>query len=221
MSLFFCYTGQMLKIAISGMDGAGKTSALNHLVAQDKNYLGIKMPFDNNLLELLKTSGNGTSFGDTWTDRLIFALDNRLTNYRIKELEDRSEIKRLYTQRGWMDSFIHGKAQKYSYQVIENVCRVSELTKFDLTIYMICSPETAWDRIKFDSNKDKFENPEYLQKQFDATMEFIDDLIEDDLLRQLFPEPFVVIRTDDKTIDEVQFEIESVLRNAEKKLSIK
>lgn len=182
-------------IVITGLDGAGKTTLQKALANQYRNrrVKTLHLPYSEFVAGSLGISGGNSPFGDTWTDRLIFALDNRLAGYHIKALEGVTDL--LITQRGWMDSFIHGSVQGYSYDTIAKLCQIDQLPAFDCSLYLNCSPEEAYRRIKQDKDKDKYEVLEYIKKQYIETESFYKNIHHDPLLRKLFPEPSQYIDT--------------------------
>ncbi len=110
-------------IVITGMDGVGKTTLIKALSRffVPQRVTNIHLPYADFVRSALATSGDGTPLGDPWTDRLIFALDNRLVAYKVRELEKAAEYDILLLQRGWMDSYIHGAGQSFSYEAITSL----------------------------------------------------------------------------------------------------
>ena len=76
-------------IIITGLDGSGKTTLqtnlVNYLEKKNKAVKQYHSPYDDYLKSLLDVSGNGMPLKDRYTDFLIFALDHRLQNYRIRQ----------------------------------------------------------------------------------------------------------------------------------------
>ena len=127
------------------------------------SVMDFKLPFDKHLLELLNVIGMGLPYGDNYTDRLLFALDNRIIgNAYVPMWQKNYDV--LISQRGFLDSFVHGAVQGFSYQEIDKMNRTEELAKCDCIIHLNASPEVAFERIKNDPDADKFETLEYIQK---------------------------------------------------------
>lgn len=151
-------------IVVSGLDGSGKTTLvedLENLFVQ--NALRVKrarLPHDRYLVkELLDKSQ------DQYTDRMLFALDNRLFAADYFEWIHSGEYDLVLTQRGFLDSFVHGAVQGYDYSFIAQLNRVEELPKCDVIIHLVAEAETAYDRIKNDPDADKFEYLSYIRRQ--------------------------------------------------------
>jgi thymidylate kinase len=182
-------------IVVTGQDGAGKTTLVSDLVSffNDKRVTKLHLPISDFTHEALNISGNGMPMADVHTDRLIFALDNRLANYRIKELQRDYDV--IILQRGWMDSFIHGAVQGYEYADIESLTRVDQLISPTCSIYLNCAPDVAYERIEKDINKDKFETKQYMKDQFKETKKFYNALSTEASLAKIFKEPKTYIDT--------------------------
>lgn len=189
----------MKLIVITGMDGAGKTTLQKNIFErlEGERKRMLHLPHSNFVHQALKVSGDNSPFGDTWTDRLIFALDNRLVGYELKKLE--YECDYVVTQRGWMDSFIFGGVQGYDYRTIADLNKFEDLRTADYTIYLNCAPEVAFKRIVLDPKRDKYETLEYMKRQYEKTRDFYRDLSSDDLLKRYFPESNIYIDTTNLT----------------------
>lgn len=189
----------MKLIVITGIDGAGKTTLQEDLLralTREKSTR-LHLPHSGFVHGALQTSGNNQPFADPWTDRLIFALDNRLVGYELVKMTD--EYSCLIAQRGWMDSFIGGAVQGYNYECIADLTRVEELPKPYCTIYLNCDAEVAYERIVADPHRDKFETLEYMKKQFHETRNFYNSLSTNPMLSKLFPEKTFYIDTTELT----------------------
>ena len=151
-------------IVVSGLDGSGKTT----LVANIKHWLEerdlkvktSRLPYDEHLVKDLLNVSN-----DPYTDRMLFALDNRLFAEHFKKWRNSGEYDYIVTQRGFLDSFVHGAVQGYSYSWISELNRVQDLPKCDIIIHLVAEAKTAYDRIKNDPDADKFEYIEYICRQ--------------------------------------------------------
>ena len=196
------------------MDGAGKTTlikALSSSLGIDK-VATIHLPHANFVKAALGTSGGGTPFGDPWTDRLIFALDNRLVAYELKKLEANKQCNILLMQRGWMDSYIYGAVQDFTYEEIDSLMKTKELPKPDCSIYLTCDPNIAYERVADDSKADKFETRSFMQQQHQETERFYKALQTDKRLRHLFDEPTLYLDTSNLSKEEVQLKVLEYLR---------
>lgn len=177
-------------VVITGMDGSGKTTLIAALSKQldPHRHEYLHLPHSTFVGDVLRAAGDGTPFGDPWTDRLIFALDNRLTANIIKVLAEEKAIDTLLMQRGWMDGFIYGAVQGFSYQEIAHLIRVEDLPRASCSIYLNCDPTIAYERVKDNPRADKFETLPFLRAQYQETQHFYDALDSDPLLKDLFPE---------------------------------
>ena len=94
--------------------------------------------------------------GDVQTDRLIFALDARLSNYQIRAW--RQHYRALVSQRGWTDNFVFGAVQGVSYEETDRLLRTADLERPTALIHMVADPDVAFERIRHDPDLgDKYE----------------------------------------------------------------
>ena len=153
-----------LWIAISGLDGSGKTTLVDNLEKWfEEKSLTVKrdrLPHDRYIVSDLLNKSN-----DNYTDRLLFAVDNRIFGAELEETLKSGEYDIVLTQRCFLDSFVHGAVQGFSYSWIEDLNRISELPQADIIIHMVAEAKTAFSRICDDPDADKFEYPAYIRKQ--------------------------------------------------------
>lgn len=153
-----------LWIAVTGLDGSGKTTLIDKLekwfTDKNKSVYRSRLPHDEYLVKTLLNESK-----DSYTDRMLFALDNRIFGTKLKNIlkEDNYDI--ILTQRCFLDSFVHGAVQGYSYEWIEELNRVADLPKTDILIHLVAEASVAYQRICDDPDADKFEYPEYIEKQ--------------------------------------------------------
>lgn len=167
-------------IAVSGLDGSGKTTLVDNLECYLRNHLGLRvkrsrLPHDEYLVgELLDLSSN------RYTDRLLFALDNRLfaERYRKEWTKDMYDV--LVTQRCYLDSYVFGSVQGYSYAEIGKINGIDDLPKCDVIIHLVADYKVAHRRISDDPDADKFEYPEFMQKQEIETRKAYAEVIKGD-----------------------------------------
>ena len=101
------------QIVVTGLDGSGKTTLVDnfekYFQEQNIRVKRTRSPHDKYLVnDLLNISGDGEPMKDRYTDRLIFALDNRILGTRIRQWQSSGEFDLILSQRGFFDSFVHG-----------------------------------------------------------------------------------------------------------------
>ena len=154
-------------IAVTGLDGSGKTDLVRRLALNFKAR-SFRLPYHEFVKEGLRRSGGGTPFGDVYTDRLIMAADARLTNYRIRDWRRRHSL--LVSQRHWLDNFVFGAVQGWSYAETDTLLRTAELECPSAAIFLVADPEVAFKRICTDPDADKFETPTFIRDQYRETL---------------------------------------------------
>lgn len=164
-----------LWIVITGLDGTGKTTLKKNLVGYFKTrnlrVKDFKFPYDKHLLDLLNnTVGDGRPWQDNYTDQMLFTLDNRIVGtVLVRDWRESNDV--LVSQRGYIDSFVHGRCRGFDYNTTDRLMRTNELERCDVMIHLNAQPDVAFDRIKEDPNADKFEIPEYIKRQAFETSE--------------------------------------------------
>lgn len=201
-----------LWIAVTGLDGSGKTTLVdnlqNWLNTQNKNVYRSRLPHDKYLVKKLLDQSE-----DSYTDRLLFALDNRIFGTKLKNILNMGEYDIVLTQRCFLDSFVHGAVQGYSYEWIEELNRVGDLPKCDILIHLVAEASVAYQRICDDPDADKFEYPEYINKQEYETRKAYSAVVKGN-------EPALSSFKDTKNIyvDTTQMTTDEVFENVLKKL---
>ena len=162
-------------IVITGLDGSGKTGLVDLLEEYFTEELQLRVkrtrsPHDRYLIgDLLNISGDGDPMLDRYTDRLIFALDNRILGTRIRQWQRSGEYDLILSQRGFFDSFVHGAVQGYTYEQIATLNQIEDLPKCTLMIHLCADSNIAYARIKNDPDADKFETAAYMRRQEEET----------------------------------------------------
>ena len=146
-------------IAVTGLDGSGKTTLVDNLVKflESKGFKVYRDRFPHDKY-LTKTLLNESK--DAYTDRLLFALDNRIAGTHLRGIIETGEYDFIVTQRCFLDSFVHGAVQGYSYSWVSELNHVSDLPKCDIMVHMVAEARIAYARICNDPDADKFEYPE-------------------------------------------------------------
>lgn len=163
-------------IVATGLDGSGKTTLVEALeryyTSLGKSVKRSRLPFDRYIVkELLDKSTS------KYTDRMLFALDNRLFAEEYEEWFTSDDYDIIITQRGFLDSFVHGAVQGFGYDFIADLNRIDELPKCDVMIHMVAEAETAYARIKDDPDADKFEYLSYIRRQEQETRRAYRELV--------------------------------------------
>lgn len=153
-----------LWIAVTGLDGSGKTTLVDNLQKlfekRGKKVYRDRLPHDQYLVKELLNKSN-----DRYTDRMLFALDNRLFGTELRRIQEAGEYDFVLTQRCFLDSFVHGAVQGFTYEWIEQLNHISDLPRVDVMIHLVANSRVAYQRIWNDPDADKFEYPEYIEKQ--------------------------------------------------------
>lgn len=170
---------------------------------QNLQVKDFKFPYDKHLLDLLNnTVGDGMPWQDNYSDQMLFALDNRiLGTVHIRDWRKASDV--LVSQRGYIDSFVHGECRGFSYEESDKLMRTYELERCDVMIHLNADPQVAFERIKDDPDADKFETIEYVKKQAEATKRAYEELKRENPALSAFKGiPNVYIDTTNLTTDE-------------------
>lgn len=155
-------------IVVTGLDGSGKTTLVEDLeryfTLAGKSVKRSRLPHDEYLVK--KLLNDSTS---KYTDRMLFALDNRLFAEKYEDWFTSDDYDIIITQRGFLDSFVHGAVQGFGYDFIADLNRIDELPKCDIMIHMVAEAEIAYARIRDDPEADKFEYISYIRRQEQET----------------------------------------------------
>lgn len=205
-------------ISVTGQDGSGKTSLRDGLAKyfSNKGYVVItaKSPCDKYLVQLLNNAISQNEYKDWYTEQLLFSFaDGLLSNYMI-QLQGHCDY--FICQRGPIDQYAHGVTRsERGYSDMYNIQRPERLAKFDMYIHMNCNADVAWKRVCDDEGKDRYEYPEYFERQVKNTRKLYADIIsgdhkELDFLRESM---HLYIDTTTMSIEEVlQFALKVVMQ---------
>lgn len=195
-------------VSITGQDGAGKTSLRDGLAeyyANENNVvMTAKSPCDKHIVNLLNNAISQGDYKDPYTEELLFSFcDGLLSNY-MQQLDGRVDY--FICQRGPMDQYAHGVTRSgKDFKTIYDIQKPERLFKFDVYIHLNCNPKIAWERIKEDDDKDRYEYPDYFAVQTVNTARLFDCIVsgndpELDFLRE---SKNYYIDTSNMSIDEV------------------
>lgn len=195
-------------ICITGLDGAGKTGLIEDLRTDFSGEVeNIHLPHDPVIRQQLNLKNPTDPFLRSWRDRTLFAEDNRIASSLIGRFLLGGAT--VLSQRGWMDSFVHGSVVGYDCDEVNDIVRVQELVQPDASLYLTCNPSVAWSRVRDDPERDRWETPAYLEKQYYETHRFFE--LADRVLDGYFSEPRLMIDTSTKAREEVRDEARSWL----------
>ena len=139
--------------------------------------MDFKFPYDKHLLDLMNNVvGGGQPLKDNYSDQLLFSLDNRILGMQLIP-EWKENYQYLVSQRGYIDSFVHGECRGFSYEETDEIQRTWELARCDVMIHLNADPEVAYERIKDDPEADKFETLHYIKNQAEATQKAYQALV--------------------------------------------
>lgn len=187
-------------VVITGLDWSWKTTLKDNLKKYFDGF-SFKLPYHEFVREWLKISGNGKILKDIHTDVSLFVADARITNYKIKKWKKNHQ--RIISQRWRMDHFIFNQAQNLDYQQTIILLKPEEMEKPDLSIYLVSNPKIAYERIKNDPNKDKYETLKFMKVQYDETLRFFKEIDKNSKLKKIFTEEKIIIDTTNLTKNEV------------------
>lgn len=167
-------------ISITGQDGSGKTTLRDNLAEflanQGKTVITAKSPCDKHTVNLLNNSISQNGYEDWYTEQLLFSfMDGLLSNYMV-QLKGRCDY--FICQRGPIDQYAHGVTRSgKDYSEIYRIQRPERLEKFDTYIHLNCEAKTAWSRVCEDEGKDRYEYPEYFERQVMNTSALYDNIV--------------------------------------------
>lgn len=195
-------------ISITGQDGSGKTTLRNNLAKyyaeKGKKVVVAKSPCDKHTVNLLNNAISQYGYDDWYTEQLLFSfMDGVLSNYMI-QLNGRCDY--FICQRGPIDQYAHGVTRSgKEYSEIYDIQRPERLKKFDVYIHLNCEANVAWQRVCEDKGKDRYEYPEYFERQVPNTKTLYTNIVEgvQPELQFLRDSEHFYLETQDLTTDEV------------------
>ena len=206
-------------ISVMGQDGSGKTTLRDNLAEYYSNlgYLVVtaKSPCNKYIVGLLNNAISQNGYEDWYTEQLLFSFcDGLLSNY-MRQLDKHCDF--FICQRGPADQYDHGITRSgRTYMEIHNIQRPERLYKFDDYIHLNCDAKVAWSRICDDEGKDRYEYPEYFERQVQNTKVLYCNIIEDNdsALDFLRDSRHYYLETTNKTTDETfKWAVEQLSKN--------
>lgn len=167
-------------ISVTGQDGSGKTNLRDGLAKyfseRENVVITAKSPCDAYLVKLLNNAISQNGYEDWYTEQMLFSFaDGLLSNYMI-QLNGHCDY--FICQRGPIDQYAHGVTRsRKSYQTIYQIQKPERLAKFDVYIHMNCEAKVAWERVAKDEGKDRYEYPEYFERQVKNTEKLYQDIM--------------------------------------------
>jgi thymidylate kinase len=156
-------------VVVTGLDGAGKSTLVRD-IAERYDARRFRLPRHDFVKPFVERTAARRE--DLLLDRLIFAVDARLTNPLIEEWRRIESF--LVSQRGWMDSFVFGAALGFDWETIDTLLRPADLERPSAVVHLIADPQIAYERIRHDPNGDKYETLQFMRRQHDETRRFYD-----------------------------------------------
>lgn len=167
-------------ISVTGQDGSGKTNLRDGLAKyfseRENVVITAKSPCDAYLVKLLNNAISQNGYEDWYTEQMLFSFaDGLLSNYMV-QLNGHCDY--FICQRGPIDQYAHGVTRsRKSYQTIYQIQKPERLAKFDVYIHMNCEAKVAWERVAKDEGKDRYEYPEYFERQVKNTEKLYQDIM--------------------------------------------
>ena len=167
-------------ISVTGQDGAGKTNLRDnlaeHFSQKGSTVVTAKSPCDAYLVKLLNNAISQNGYSDWLTEQALFNFaDGLLSNYMI-QLNGHCDY--FICQRGPVDQYAHGVTRSgKTYEFIHRSQNPERLAKFDVYIHMNCNAKVAWERVAEDEGKDRYEYPEYFERQVKNTQKLYQDIV--------------------------------------------
>ena len=167
-------------ISVMGQDGSGKTSLRDNLADyySEKGFIVVtaKSPCDKYLVGLLNNAISQKGYSDWYTEQMLFSFcDGLLSNYMM---QINKHCDYFICQRGPADQYDHGITRSgLTYREIHDIQRPERLAKFDDYIHLNCDAKVAWKRIADDEGKDRYEYPEYFERQVVNTRKLYENIV--------------------------------------------
>jgi thymidylate kinase len=182
-------------VVVTGLDGAGKSTLVRD-IARRFDATTFRLPRHDFVKPFVARTT--ARHEDPLLDRLVFAVDARLTNPLITGWRRTESF--IVSQRGWMDSFVFGAALGFDWETIDTLLRPADLERPSAIVHLIADPETAYERIRHDQNGDKYETLPFMRRQYRETRRFYDAVESGDpLLMPFHGIPSVLIDTTNLT----------------------
>lgn len=205
-------------IVVTGMNGAGTTTLQENLAKSISGrvksfHVGYSKFIYPTIREIAHWKQQDP---DGYTERLLFALDARLTNAHIKKWMMQYDI--LISARGWPDNFFYGASQRFSYEETAKLLRLDDFEKPSVIVFLTCDVKVAIDRIENSikqlNKKLPYESAEFLERLKTEIRQFVTSLEQQKSGTSWFTEiPMIHIDTTKLSSQEVFRLAESFLRS--------
>ena len=198
-----------MKIAIEGMDGVGKTT-IAKMIAKSENMLYIDKPlkeiFDTEIINgkdnLASISSNIYKLDDEILKAWFFGMGNLYTFIKYKDRD-------LIVDRHFASNYFWNGSDR-SKNIFKNM--IDLVGKPDLTILLYATIETRLKRIyERNSNDYDLADKEKHVIGYDKMIDFLDE----------FQIPYVLVNTENKSINDVYIEIKEIIRLLKNELHVK
>lgn len=184
-------------IAVEGMDGVGKTVISRH-ISKKYGYLYIDKPLhffyedgpENDYADLMRVANRMYDVGDNMIKSWYFSLGNL---YVARKFQDRDVVvdRHLVSNYYW-------NGDTDSEPIFESLIQTSGVP--DLTVLLYATPKTRMVRLKARNEFDPdLTDPDKLDDGYQKMMYFMEK----------FHLPYIVIDTENKSVDEVEAMVDS------------
>ncbi len=198
-------------IAVTGIDGVGKTTICNYVLKllkrKGKKAEFMKIPYFDWVRDMLKISGHNSPDKDCYTDALIFATAHRIEDYVIKDFLKNTDF--LVTQRCWLDNIPYRKVQGFSQKEIFQLLKPERFAKPNIIFFLRGNYATAYNRIK-NSNGDKYEQKK-LMKLHEQEFKKIFIKIKKNKFQIRFPNTKIINLDSNVSLEKLKLSVETQL----------
>lgn len=188
-----------MQIAIEGMDGVGKTSIAQY-ISDNYNFKFVEKPLhyfyndgkEKNYNDLMTAANRVYDIDDSFVRAWFFSLGNV---YCARMFENQNVV----IDRHLVSNYFWNGNEK-SKEIFK--CIIEYCGKPDLTILLYATPKTRMERLKKRNLNDfDLDDDEKKVDGFEKMINFIRD----------FDLPYVIINTENKSLEDVKQEIDSIM----------
>lgn len=188
-----------MKIAVEGMDGVGKTEIAKYIAEQyDFKFIDKPLHFfyddspENGYADLMRVANRMYDVNDPVLKSWYFSLGNI---YAIRQFQDQNVVidRHLVSNYYWNGD----ESSEYIFRTL-----IEAIGYPDITIMLYATPKTRMARLHGrDPNDPDLEDPDKMDDGNDKMLYFLNK----------FSVPYVVINTENKTLEEVKMETSGIM----------